>query len=281
MKKLITAIAAAMLLPSFGAIASGIPVFDGAAETTRQTFHQADMVFKKTVELAQSAQQSIDEINNTINQTTRMIDNAEQQFKKTIENTTGVFSTVFDDILKKNVDAMKKSIESNSKELADAFNYGAKSVVKSVNKDKIMAWWKASASDEVCGGDGTEAKATQYEKFCAAITMADATYAVQMDEYQDQIRQDMETLDTIRQQVAKGGMTQKQMQDAQATIAAISAQIELREQAAEALKEKHERYSEMANKKARILLRKEGNPDELMAKFSKSMTFDDFEADNE
>ena len=68
---------------------------------------------------------------------------------------------------------MKKSIESNSKELADAFNYGAKSVVKSVNKDKIMAWWKASASDEVCGGDGTEAKATKYEKFCAAITMAD------------------------------------------------------------------------------------------------------------
>lgn len=49
------------------------------------------------------------------------------------------------------------------------------------------------------------------------------------------------------QQVAKGGMTQKQMQDAQATIAAISAQIELRKQAAEALKEKHERYSEMAN----------------------------------
>ena len=39
------------------------------------------------------------------------------------------------------------------------------------------------------------------------------------------------------QQVAKGGMTQKQMQDAQATIAAISAQIELRKQAAEALKE--------------------------------------------
>ena len=275
MKKLITAIAAAMLLPSFGAIASGIPVFDGAAETTRQTFHMADMAFKKTVELAQSAQQSIDEINNTINQTTRMIDNAEQQFKQTIENTTGVFSTVFDDILKKNVDAMKKSIESNSKELADAFNYGAKSVVKSVNKDKIMAWWKASASDEVCGGDGTEAKATQYEKFCAAITMADATYAVQMDEYQDQIRQDMETLDTIRQQVAKGGMTQKQMQDAQATITAISAQIELRKQAAEALKEKHERYNEMANKKARLLLQKEDSPAELQARFQKALTFDE------
>lgn len=281
MKKLITAIAAALLVPSFGAMAGGIPVFDAINKATQEAYHLADKEFKTTVELAQSAQQSVNEINNTINQTTRMIDNAEQQFKKTIENTTGVFSTVFDDILKKNVDAMKKSIESNSKELADAFNYGAKSVVKSVNKDKIMAWWKASASDEVCGGDGTEAKATQYEKFCAAITMADATYAVQMDEYQDQIRQDMETLDTIRQQVAKGGMTQKQMQDAQATIAAISAQIELREQAAEALKEKHERYSEMANKKARILLRKEGNPDELMAKFSKSMTFDDFEADNE
>lgn len=271
MKKLITAIAAAMLLPSFGAIASGIPVFDGAAETTRQTFHQADMVFKKTVELAQSAQQSVNEINNTINQTTRMIDNAEQQFKTTIENTTGVFSTVFDDILKKNVDAMKKSIESNSKELADAFNYGAKSVVKSVNKDKIMAWWKASASDEICGGDGTEAKATKYEKFCAAITMADATYAVQMDDYQAQIKQDMETLDTIRQQVAKGGMTQKQMQDAQATIATISAQIELRKQAAEALKEKHERYSEMANKKARIMMAKETkSPEELEQMFYKN-----------
>jgi F0F1-type ATP synthase membrane subunit b/b' len=275
MKKLITAIAAAMLLPSFGAIASGIPVFDGAAETTRQTFHQADMVFKKTVELAQSAQQSVNEINNTINQTSRMIDNAEQQFKTTIENTTGMFSDVFDDIIKKNTEKMKKSIESNSKELADAFNYGAKSVVKSVNKDKIMAWWKASASDEVCGGDGTEAKATKYEKFCAAITMADATYAVQMDEYQDQIKQDMETLDTIRQQVAKGGMTQKQMQDAQATITAISAQIELRKQAAEALKEKHERYNEMANKKARLLLQKEDSPAELQARFQKALTFDE------
>lgn len=68
------------------------------------------------------------------------------------------------------------------------------------------------------------------------------------------------------QQVAKGGMTQKQMQDAQATIAAISAQIELRKQAAEALKEKHERYSEIANKKAQILLSKEDSPDELQAR---------------
>ncbi|MBQ1873383.1 MAG: hypothetical protein II152_06430 [Succinivibrionaceae bacterium] len=75
------------------------------------------------------------------------------------------------------------------------------------------------------------------------------------------------------QQVAKGGMTQKQMQDAQATIAAISAQIELRKQAAEALKEKHERYSEMANKKAQILLSKEDSPDELQARFKKSLTF--------
>lgn len=275
MKKLITAFAAALLVPSFGAIAGGIPVFDGVSETTRQTFHLADTIFTETVDLAQRAQQSVNEINNTINQTSRMIDNAEQQFKTTIENTTGMFSDVFDDIIKKNTEKMKKSIESNSKELADAFNYGAKSVVKSVNKDKIMAWWKASASDEVCGGDGTEAKATKYEKFCAAITMADATYAVQMDEYQDQIKQDMETLDTIRQQVAKGGMTQKQMQDAQATITAISAQIELRKQAAEALKEKHERYNEMANKKARLLLQKEDSPAELQARFQKALTFDE------
>ena len=273
MKKLITAIAAALLVPSFGAMAGGIPVFDAINKATQEAYHLADKEFKTTVELAQEAQESINEINNTINQTSRMIDNAEQQFKTTIQNTTGMFSTVFDDILKKNVDAMKKSIESNSKELADAFNYGAKSVVKSVNKDKIMAWWKASASDEICGGDGTEAKATKYEKFCAAITMADATYAVQMDEYQDQIKQDMETLDSVRQQVAKGGMTQKQMQDAQATIAAISAQIELRKQAAEALKEKHERYSEIANKKAQILLSKEDSPDELQARFKKSLTF--------
>ena len=269
MRKLITAIAAALLVPSFGAMATGIPVFDAAQEAA----HQADMAFKKTVELAQSAQQSIDEINNTINQTTRIIDNAEQQFKTTIENTTGMFSTVFDDILKKNTEKMKASIESSSKELADAFNYGAKSVVKSVNKDKIMAWWKASASDEICGGDGTEAKATKYEKFCAAITMADATYAVQMDEYQDQIKQDMQTLDSVRQQVAKGGMTQKQMQDAQATIAAISAQIELRKQAADALNDDYERKREIAEKNARRLLRQEDSPAVMEAKLNAGLTF--------
>lgn len=77
------------------------------------------------------------------------------------------------------------------------------------------------------------------------------------------------------QQVAKGGMTQKQMQDAQATITAISAQIELRKQAAEALKEKHERYNEMANKKARLLLQKEDSPAELQARFQKALTFDE------
>ena len=273
MKKLITAIAAAMLLPSFGAIASGIPVFDGAAETTRQTFHQADMVFKKTVELAQSAQQSVDEINNTINQTTRMIDNAEQQFKTTIQNTTGMFSDVFDDIIKKNTEKMKATIQSSSQELTQAFNYGVKGIVQSVSKDKIMAWWKASASDELCGGDGTEAKATKYEKFCAAITMADATYAVQMDNYQDQIKQDMETLDSVRQQVAKGGMTQKQMQDAQATIAAISAQIELRKQAADALNDDYERKREIAEKNARRLLRQEDSPAVMEAKLNAGLTF--------
>ena len=271
MKKILIAVTAALLVPSFGAFAGGIPTFDSISETTRQTFHLADSIFTETVDLAQRAQQSINEVNATIESANRTVRQAEDQFKQTLENTTGMFSTVFDDILKKNVDAMKKSIESNSKELADAFNYGAKSVVKSVNKDKIMAWWKASASDEVCGGDGTEAKATKYEKFCAAITMADATYAVQMDDYQEQIKQDMETLDTIRQQVAKGGMTQKQMQDAQATIAAISAQIELRKQAAEALKEKHERYSEMANKKARIMMAKETkSPEELEQMFYKN-----------
>lgn len=269
MKKLITAIAAALLVPSFGAMATGIPVFDAAA----QAAHQADMVFKKTVELAQSAQQSVDEINNTINQTTRMIDNAEQRFKTTIENTTGMFSTVFDDILKKNVDAMKKSIESSSKELSDAFNYGAKSVVQSVSKEKIMAWWKASGSEEICGGDGTEAKATQYEKYCAAITMADATYAAKMEDYNKHIQNQMDQVDAIRQQVAKGGMTQKQMQDAQATLATISALIDLDQQAIKAYKEQYAAKRAIAARNAQLKLNKEPPADELKQRFAKSLTF--------
>ena len=275
MKKLITAIAAASLSMSFSAMAGGIPVVDAVAEATRQLYHQADLEFKNTVELAQSAQQSINEINNTINQTSRMIENAEQQFKTTIENTTGMFSTVFDDILKKNVDAMKKSVESNSNELSSALNHGMESVVKSVNKDKIKAWWEASAADEVCGGDGTEAKATKYEKLCAQITTADATYAVMMDEYQQIIKEQMEMVDKIEREVAKGGMTQKQMQDAQVTLAAAKAQIELRKEAASALKEEYERKRDLANEKARILLRKEGSPEEIKAKFAKSMTFEE------
>ncbi len=273
MKKLITAIAAALLVPSFGAIASGIPVFDGAAETTRQTFHLADTIFTETVDLAQRAQQSINEVNATVESANRAIQQSEAQFRQTIENTTGMFSTVFDDILKKNVDAMKKSIETSSKELSDAFNYGAKTVVQSVSKEKIMAWWKASGAEEKCGGDGTEAKATKYEKYCAAITMADATYAAKIEEYQDGIREDMATLDSIRQQVAKGGMTQKQMQDAQVTLAAVAAQIKLREQALNALKDEYAAKRKMAEKNAKMALRKEDSPEIMDAKFKQGLTF--------
>ena len=273
MKKLITAIAAALLVPSFGAIASGIPVFDGAAETTRQTFHLADTIFTETVDLAQRAQQSINEVNATVESANRAIQQSEAQFKQTIENTTGMFSTVFDDILKKNVDAMKKSIESSSKELADAFNYGAKSVVQSVSKEKIMAWWKASGSEEICGGDGTEAKATQYEKYCAAITMADATYAAKMEDYNKHIQNQMDQVDAIRQQVAKGGMTQKQMQDAQATLATISALIDLDQQAIKAYKEEYLTKRDIAARNARMKLRKEPSQEELQKRFRKSLTF--------
>ena len=273
MKKLITAIAAAMLLPSFGAIASGIPVFDGAAETTRQTFHLADTIFTETVDLAQRAQQSVNEINNTINQTTRMIDNAEQQFKTTIQNTTGMFSDVFDDIIKKNTEKMKATIQSSSQELTQAFNYGVKGIVQSVSKDKIMAWWKESGAEEKCGGDGTEAKATDHEKYCAALTIADATYAVKLEEFQDGIKEDMETLDSIRQQLANGdGMTQKQMQDATVTLATIGAQIELRKQAMEAYKEDYARKRNMAASNAQRKLTAEPSEDELVQKFHKAMT---------
>lgn len=273
MRKLITAIAAALLVPSFGAIASGIPVFDGAAETTRQTFHQADMVFKETVELAQSAQQSVNEINNTINQTSRMIDNAEQQFKTTIQNTTGMFSDVFDDIIKKNTEKMKATIQSSSQELTQAFNYGVKGIVQSVSKDKIMAWWKASGAEEKCGGDGTEAKATKYEKYCAALTMADATYAVKLEEFQDGIKEDMTTLDTIRQQLASNkGMTQKQMQDATVTLATIGAQIELKKQAMEAYKADFSRMFNLAVENAQRKLTAEPSAKELEQKFHKAMT---------
>lgn len=79
--------------------------------------------------------------------------------------------------------------------------------------------------------------------------------------------------DTIMQQVAKGGMTQKQMQDAQATIAAISAQIELRKQAAEALKDDYERKREIAEKKAQRLLRQEDSPAVMEAKIKDGLTF--------
>lgn len=268
MKKLITAFAAALLVPSFSAIAGGIPVFDGVSETTRQTFHLADTIFTETVDLAQRAQQSINEVNATVESANRAIQQSEAQFKQTIENTTGMFSTVFDDILKKNVDAMKKSIESSSKELSDAFNYGAKSVVQSVSKEKIMAWWKASASDELCGGDGTEAKASKYEKFCAAITMADATYAVKMEDYHNEIMRQMAQVDAIRQQVAKGGMTPKQMQDAQVTLATAQAYIVLNRQAAEAMKDEYKAKREIAENIARRKIAKEDIPfDEREQKF--------------
>ena len=273
MKKLITAIAAALLVPSFGAIASGIPVFDGAAETTRQTFHLADTIFTATVDLAQRAQQSINEVNATVESANRAIQQSEAQFKQTIENTTGMFSTVFDDILKKNVDAMKKSIESSSKELADAFNYGAKSVVQSVSKEKIMAWWKASGSEEICGGDGTEAKSTQYEKYCAAITMADATFAAKMEDYNKHIQNQMEQVNAIRQQVASGGMTQKQMQDAQVTLATMSALINLDQQAIKAYKEQYAAKRAIAARNAQLKLNKEPPADELKQRFAKSLTF--------
>ncbi|MDY6375171.1 MAG: hypothetical protein SPL69_03565 [Succinivibrionaceae bacterium] len=274
MKKLITAIAAALLVPSFGAMAGGIPVFDGAAKADRDMYHLADRIFTETNDLAARAQESVNEINNTIQQTTRMIDNAEQQFKTTIQNTTGMFSDVFDDIIKKNTEKMKASIESSSKELTSAFNYGAKAVVQSVSKEKIMAWWKASGAEEKCGGDGTEAKATKYEKYCAALTMADATYAAKIEEYQDGIRQDMVTLDSIRQQLASNkGMTQKQMQDATVTLATVGAQIELRKQAMEALKNEYEAKREMAENNADRALRREPSPAELQEKFKKGLSF--------
>lgn len=75
------------------------------------------------------------------------------------------------------------------------------------------------------------------------------------------------------QQVAKGGMTQKQMQDAQATIAAISAQIELRKQAADALNDDYERKREIAEKNARRLLRQEDSPAVMEAKLNAGLTF--------
>lgn len=274
MKKLITAIAAALLVPSFGAIAGGIPVFDGVSETTRQTFHLADTIFTETVDLAQRAQQSINEVNATVESANRAIQQSEAQFKQTIENTTGMFSDVFDDIIKKNTEKMKASIESSSKELTSAFNYGAKAVVQSVSKEKIMAWWKASGAEEKCGGDGTEAKATKYEKYCAALTMADATYAAKIEEYQDGIKEDMATLDSIRQQLANGkGMTQKQMQDTTVTLATISAQIKLREQALNALKDEYAAKRKMAEKNAKMALRKEDSPELMDAKFKQGLTF--------
>lgn len=273
MKKLITAIAAALLVPSFGAMASGIPVFDGAAKADRDMYHLADRIFTETNDLAARAQESVNEINNTIQQTTRMIDNAEQQFKTTIQNTTGMFSDVFDDIIKKNTEKMKATIQSSSQELTQAFNYGVKGIVQSVSKDKIMAWWKASGAEEKCGGDGTEAKATQAEKYCAALTMADATYAVKLQDFQDGIKEDMTTIDSIRQQLANGdGMTQKQMQDATVTLATIGAQIELRKQAMEAYKEDYARKRNMAASNAQRKLTAEPSEDELVQKFHKAMT---------
>lgn len=273
MKKLITAFAAALLVPSFSAIAGGIPVFDGVSETTRQTFHLADTIFTETVDLAQRAQQSINEVNATVESANRAIQQSEAQFKQTIENTTGMFSDVFDDIIKKNTEKMKASIQSSSKEISDAFNYGAKSVVQSVSKEKIMAWWKASGAEEKCGGDGTEAKATKYEKYCAAITMADATYAAKIEEYQDGIREDMATLDSIRQQVAKGGMTQKQMQDAQVTLAAVAAQIKLREQAMQSLKDDYEMKRKLAEQAAEEkLAREKRSPAEVRNALAATLT---------
>lgn len=273
MKKLITAIAAALLLPSFGAIAGGIPVFDGVSETTRQTFHLADTIFTETVDLAQRAQQSINEVNATVESANRAIQQSEAQFKTTIQNTTGMFSDVFDDIIKKNTEKMKATIQSSSQELTQAFNYGVKGIVQSVSKDKIMAWWKESGAEEKCGGDGTEAKATDHEKYCAALTIADATYAVKLEEFQDGIKEDMETLDSIRQQLANGdGMTQKQMQDATVTLATIGAQIELRKQAIEAYKEDYARKRNMAASNAQRKLTAEPSEDELVQKFHKAMT---------
>jgi len=273
MKKLITAIAAALLLPSFSAIAGGIPVFDGVSETTRQTFHLADTIFTETVDLAQRAQQSINEVNATVESANRAIQQSEDQFKQTIKNTTGMFSDVFDDIIKKNTEKMKATIQSSSQELTQAFNYGVKGIVQSVSKDKIMAWWKESGAEEKCGGDGTEAKATDHEKYCAALTIADATYAVKLEEFQDGIKEDMETLDSIRQQLANGdGMTQKQMQDATVTLATIGAQIELRKQAIEAYKEDYARKRNMAASNAQRKLTAEPSEDELVQKFHKAMT---------
>lgn len=273
MKKLITAIAAALLVPSFGAIAGGIPVFDGVSETTRQTFHLADTIFTETVDLAQRAQQSINEVNATVESANRAIQQSEDQFKQTIQNTTGMFSDVFDDIIKKNTEKMKATIQSSSQELTQAFNYGVKGIVQSVSKDKIMAWWKESGAEEKCGGDGTEAKATDHEKYCAALTIADATYAVKLEEFQDGIKEDMETLDSIRQQLANGdGMTQKQMQDATVTLATIGAQIELRKQAIEAYKEDYARKRNMAASNAQRKLTAEPSEDELVQKFHKAMT---------
>lgn len=273
MKKLITAIAAALLVPSFGAMASGIPVFDGAAKADRDMYHLADRIFTETNDLAARAQESVNEINNTIQQTTRMIDNAEQQFKTTIQNTTGMFSDVFDDIIKKNTEKMKATIQSSSQELTQAFNYGVKGIVQSVSKDKIMAWWKASGAEEKCGGDGTEAKATQAEKYCAALTMADATYAVKLQDFQDGIKEDMTTIDSIRQQLASNkGMTQKQMQDATVTLATVGAQIELKKQAMEAYKADFSRMFNLAVENAQRKLTAEPSAKELEQKFHKAMT---------
>lgn len=136
-----------------------------------------------------------------------------------------------------------------------------------------MAWWKASGSEEICGGDGTEAKATQYEKYCAAITMADATYAAKMEDYNKHIQNQMDQVDAIRQQVAKGGMTQKQMQDAQATLATISALIDLDQQAIKAYKEEYLTKRDIAARNARMKLRKEPSQQELQKRFHKSLTF--------
>lgn len=263
MKKILIALAAALLVPSSGAIAGGIPTFDSVAETTRQTFHLADSVFTETVDLAQRAQQSINEVNATIESANRTVRQAEDQFKQTLENTTGVFGNVFDDILKKNTEKMKNAISTSSKELASAFNNGAEAAIKSVNKDKIRAWWNASAADDLCGGDGTNPNATKYQKVCAHLTWADSTYAVMMKTYQEEVKEQLKIVDSIRIQMVKGGMTQKQMQDAQATLAAVSAQIALRKEYLESLKDEYERQREIANRHARIILKKAGTDNEV------------------
>lgn len=68
-------------------------------------------------------------------------------------------------------------------------------------------------------------------------------------------------------------MTQKQMQDAQATLATMSALINLDQQAIKAYKEQYAAKRAIAARNAQLKLNKEPPAEELKQHFAKSLTF--------